>query len=54
MRDMDIDAYYEAEKEFKGSKPAIAYEFAKRISAKNSDALKPIADFLRYVVNKSK
>jgi len=54
MRDIDIDAYYEAEKEFKGSKPTIAYEFAKKVSIKNPDALKPVTTLLKHSIDKSR
>jgi len=54
MKDIDIDVYYDAEREFRGSKPTISYEFAKKVSAKNPDALKPITTLLKYSINKSK
>jgi len=54
MRDIDIDAYTKADKEFSGSKPSIAYEFAKIVSTKNPDALKPIKLFLQQAIKRSK
>jgi len=54
MKDIDIDVYTNAEKEFKGSKPLIAHEFTKKISVKNPDGLKPIKLFLQHSVKQSK
>jgi predicted ATP-dependent endonuclease of OLD family len=54
MRLMDLDVYTKTEKEYKGSKPTIAYEFAKKISEKNPDTLKPIKLFLKRAIELSK
>lgn len=54
MSEIDIDAYTEAVNEFKGSKPLIAYEFAKKVSMKNPDGLKPIRLFLEKAIKWSK
>lgn len=54
MREIDLDVYTDAEREYKGSKPMIAYEFAKNVSVKNPDALKPIKLFLQQAIKQSK
>lgn len=49
MNDIDPKAYASAKKDF-NSKPAIAYEFAKLVSAQRPDALKPIISFLKMAI----
>lgn len=54
MRLIDLGIYTETENEFRGSKPTIAHEFAKKVSVKNPDALKPIKLFLKQAIKLSK
>ncbi|MEW5839721.1 AAA family ATPase [Nitrososphaera sp.] len=54
MRNIDLNLYREAEREFKGSKPAIASEFARLLARINPDCLETIRSFLRIVVSKSR
>lgn len=52
MRDINLEAYTNAEFEFRGSKPTIAFEFAKKIeSSNNLDTLKL---FLEIAIKKAR
>lgn len=54
MKEIDIDIYSAVEKEFRGSKPTIAFEFAKRVAEKNPTGLNMIKSFLQIVTDKAK
>lgn len=53
MKDIDSDAYHTAERQFRGSKPTIAFEFAKSMAERNPKALDTIRAFLQAAIGKT-
>lgn len=54
MSEIDSELYSKIKLEVGKSKPTVAFEFAKQVSERNSNVLKPIMDFIILAIKKSK